>query len=151
MARSGARREFAARAGLSWSGVGGLATAGTAMAAPAPAREQTVGAEAVTPLAVVNLGLDTAQAKSWQCRLSRTGYNPGAIDGQLGTSSWKAAQEKFNDLGYKAGIVDAIVGTDTIKALQRFLNLHGAGLAVDGVAGSAAKAAFWNFSGAHRC
>ncbi|MFE9766091.1 peptidoglycan-binding protein [Streptomyces sp. NPDC005808] len=126
--------------------VGGLATAGTAMAAPASAQQQAVAGEVGT-LAVVNLGLDTAHAKNWQCWLRDTGYNPGTIDGLLGTNSWKAAQEKFDDLGYYNDAIDGIVGPNTIKALQLYLNLQGANLVVDGVAGSATKAAFWEFTG----
>ncbi|MCZ9346991.1 peptidoglycan-binding protein [Streptomyces sp. TRM76130] len=130
---------------------GGLATAGTAMAAPATAAQGQAMSVRAGVLAVNNLGLDTAHAKSWQCWLRDTGYNPGTIDGQLGTNSWKAAQRKFNAMGYNAGTVDGIVGTNTIKALQRYLNFHGAKLAVDGVAGPATKSAFWNFAGTHRC
>ncbi|RSN40490.1 hypothetical protein DMH12_35495 [Streptomyces sp. WAC 04229] len=129
---------------------GGLATAGTAMAAPASA-PQAVTAEAVAPLAVVNLGLDTAHAKSWQCWLRTTGYNPGTIDGQLGTNSWKAAQRKFDAMGYYDDSIDGIVGTNTVKALQRYLNLHGANLTVDGDAGPQTRSEFWDFAGTHRC
>ncbi|CAL9568662.1 peptidoglycan-binding domain-containing protein [Streptomyces sp. enrichment culture] len=129
---------------------GGLATAGTAMASPASAR-QAVSAEAVAPLAVVNLGLDTAHAKSWQCWLRTTGYDPGTIDGQLGTNSWKAAQRKFDAMGYYDDSIDGIVGPNTVKALQRYLNLHGASLAVDGQAGPKTKSEFWDFAGTHRC
>jgi len=127
--------------------VGGLATAGTATAAPAPVQQQVGGADAVTPLAVNNLGLNTARAKNWQCWLRLVGFDPGAIDGQLGTGSWKAAQRHFNHLGYNAGAVDGIVGTSTIRALQAYLNSYGAHLVVDGVAGSATRTAFWNFNG----
>ncbi|MDX3697954.1 peptidoglycan-binding domain-containing protein [Streptomyces europaeiscabiei] len=131
--------------------VGCLATAGTAMAAPAPAQQQAVSAKAVAPLAVVNLGLDTAHAKSWQCLLRDRGHSPGTIDGQLGTNSWKAAQEFFDTLGYYDDSIDGIVGPNTIKALQKYLNLHGASLAVDGIAGPATKSEFWDFAGTHRC
>jgi peptidoglycan hydrolase-like protein with peptidoglycan-binding domain len=124
---------------------GVLAGTGTAFADSAPAQRQTVSSEAAT-LAVNNLGLNTARAKNWQCFLRNTGYNPGAIDGQLGTNSWKAAQRKFNDLGLNAGPVDGVVGTNTIKALQRYLNIFGYNLAVDGVAGPATRAAFWKFN-----
>lgn len=78
--------------------VGGLATGGTAMAAPAPAQQQTATSEVGT-LAVVNLGLTTAQAKDWQCWLRAMGYAPGVIDGQLGTNSWKAAQTFWTPRG----------------------------------------------------
>jgi hypothetical protein len=137
---------------------GGLATAGTAMAAPASAQQQAVSAE-VAPLAVVNLGLNTTRAKHWQCYLRNvdTKYNPGTIDGQLGTNSWKAAQRLFKDLGYYDDSIDGIVGPNTIKGLQRFLNWIGQhtggnyNLAVDGVAGPATKAAFWHFNGRNFC
>ncbi|MGA6226797.1 peptidoglycan-binding domain-containing protein [Streptomyces umbrinus] len=127
--------------------VGGLATAGTATAVPAPARQQAASAE-VAPLAVVNLGLSTAQAKDWQCWLRALGYNPGTIDGQLGTDSWKAAQRFFNSLNFDAGTVDGIVGPDTIQALQRYLNSRNLGydLAVDGIAGTRTKAAFAHYA-----
>ncbi|MBC2905912.1 peptidoglycan-binding domain-containing protein [Streptomyces cupreus] len=126
--------------------VGSLAAAGTASAATAPETRPAVSAEAVAPLAVNNLGLNTTQAKNWQCWLRDTGYNPGAIDGQLGTNSWKAAQNKFNDLGLNAGAVDGVVGPNTIKALQRYLNIFDYGLTVDGIAGSKTKAAFADFN-----
>ncbi|MFF5159930.1 peptidoglycan-binding protein [Streptomyces sp. NPDC000348] len=129
---------------------GSLAAAGTSIAAPAQ-DTRTVAAAEVAPLAVNNLGLSTTRAKYWQCWLRDTGYNPGAIDGQLGTDSWKAAQRKFNDLGYNAGTVDGVVGTNTIKALQRYLNLFDYGLAVDGVAGSQTKAAFSDFNSVNYC
>ncbi|MBT2411634.1 peptidoglycan-binding protein [Streptomyces sp. ISL-12] len=130
---------------------GGMVTAGTAMAAPASVvQEQAVSGEAGV-LAVVNLGLDTAHAKSWQCLLRDRGYSPGTIDGQLGTNSWKAAQRFFDSLGYYDDAIDGIVGPNTIKGLQRYLNLHGASLAVDGIAGPATKAEFWDFAGTHRC
>lgn len=125
---------------------GTVAAAGTGFAASQPATKATVSAQDVSVLAVNNLGLNTARAKNWQCWLRDTGYNPGTIDGQLGTNSWKAAQRKFNDLGYNAGTVDGIVGTNTIKALQRYLNLHGYGLVVDGDAGTKTRAAFWDFN-----
>ncbi|MFI8849141.1 peptidoglycan-binding protein [Streptomyces sp. NPDC053499] len=129
---------------------GGLATAGTAIAAPVSVQQQTVSGE-VSVLAVVNLGLDTAHAKSWQCWLRTTGYDPGTIDGKLGPNSWKAAQRKFKAMGYYNDSIDGIVGPNTIKALQRYLNLHGANLAVDGIAGPATRSEFWDFAGTHRC
>ncbi|MFE9443383.1 peptidoglycan-binding protein [Streptomyces sp. NPDC006602] len=120
---------------------GTVAAAGTSFAVSQPAAKTSVSAQDVSILAVNNLGLNTTRAKNWQCWLRDTGYNPGTIDGQLGTNSWKAAQRKFNDLGYNAGTVDGVVGTNTIKALQRYL-----GVAVDGVAGPNTKAAFWDFN-----
>ncbi|MDW4905159.1 peptidoglycan-binding domain-containing protein, partial [Streptomyces sp. ADMS] len=124
---------------------GGLATAGTAMAAPAPAQQQAASGEVGT-LAVVNLGLNTARAKNWQCWLRDLGYNPGTIDGQLGTNSWKAAQSRFKNLGYYDDSIDGIVGPNTIKALQKYLNWQGADLEVDGIAGPETKAEFWDFN-----
>ncbi|MER5227898.1 peptidoglycan-binding domain-containing protein [Streptomyces flaveus] len=137
---------------------GGLATAATATAAPAPAQQQTVTGDVGT-LAVVNLGLSTTRAKHWQCYLRNVGaaYNPGTIDGQLGTNSWKAAQRLFRDLGYYNDSIDGIVGPNTIKGLQRFLNWIGDytggnyNLAVDGVAGPATKDAFWDYNGPNFC
>jgi len=126
---------------------GTVAAAGTSFAASQSAATTAVSAQDVSILAVNNLGLNTARAKNWQCWLRDTGYNPGTIDGQLGTNSWKAAQRKFNDLGLNAGTVDGIVGTNTVKALQRYLNIFGYGLAVDGDAGPATRAAFWDFNG----
>ncbi|MFS8203437.1 peptidoglycan-binding domain-containing protein [Streptomyces sp. CWNU-52B] len=124
---------------------GGLATAGTAMAAPAPTQHQTATGEIGT-LAVVNLGLNTTRAKNWQCWLEDSGYDPGAIDGQLGSSSWTAAQKLFNSRGLGAGTPDGIVGPNTISALQKYLNSWGYDLDVDGVAGPATQAAFWDFN-----
>ncbi|GAB2824253.1 peptidoglycan-binding domain-containing protein [Streptomyces daliensis] len=131
--------------------VGGLAGASTSFAAPAQSSARTASVEAVAPLATVNLGLDTAHAKSWQCLLRDRGYSPGTIDGQLGANSWKAAQKFFDTLGYYNDAIDGTVGPNTIKALQRYLNLHGANLAVDGVAGPETKSEFWDFAGTHRC
>lgn len=125
---------------------GGLATSGTAMAAPAPAQQQTASAEVGT-LAVVNLGLNTAQAKDWQCWLRAMGYAPGVIDGQLGTKSWKAAQTFWTPLGFYDDSIDGIVGPNTVKALQQYLNSRGRGygLALTGIAGERTKEAFADY------
>jgi len=48
------------------------------------------------------------------------GYNPGTIDGQLGTNSWKAAQRRFNDLDLGAGTVDGEAGPNTRAAFWDF-------------------------------
>lgn len=128
---------------------GGLAAAGTAMAAPAPAQQQTTSAEAVAPLAVVNLGLTTTQAKKWQCYLRDWHFNPGTIDGRLGTDSWKAAQRFFNRWGHNGDVtlvVDGDVGPATIRALQRFLDGRVDDLDIDGVAGPKTKDAFAEFT-----
>lgn len=127
---------------------GGLATASTAVAVPAQA-QQPVSAEAVAPLAVNNLGLGSRQAKNVQCWLKNGnwGYG-GAIDGLLGTNSWKAFQkylrkhQKYNDS------IDGIVGPNTIRALQRLLQNEGWGYTgdIDGIAGDKTKAAFKRFA-----
>ncbi|MET8977465.1 peptidoglycan-binding domain-containing protein [Streptomyces sp. NPDC004539] len=126
--------------------LGTLMGAGAGLAAAQPATRPAVTAPDVTVLAVNNLGLDTARAMNWQCWLRNTGYDPGAIDGQLGTNSWMAAQRKFNDLGLGAGSVDGAVGPNTIRALQRYLNIFGYNLTVDGIAGANTRAAFWAFN-----
>ncbi|MDT3397601.1 peptidoglycan-binding domain-containing protein [Streptomyces sp. B1866] len=125
---------------------GGLATAGTSFAAAPATAKPAAQSRIASVTAVNNLGLNTARAKNWQCWLRDLGYNPGTIDGQLGTNSWKAAQRMFNDLNLGAGTVDGIVGTNTIKALQRYLNLFGYNLVVDGDAGTKTRAAFWDFN-----
>ncbi|WP_399887126.1 peptidoglycan-binding domain-containing protein [Streptomyces sp. BBFR51] len=126
--------------------VGGLAAASTATAAPEPAQQRTASAGAVSVLAVNNLGLSTGPAREWQRHLLKYGYNPGKLDGLLGTQSWKAAQDYLNHMGFRAGTVDGIVGPDTIRALQRFLNHEGFHLVVDGVAGAQTKAAFRHYN-----
>ncbi|MFJ8388855.1 peptidoglycan-binding protein [Streptomyces sp. NPDC094438] len=125
---------------------GTLAGASASFAASQPTAKPLVSTQDVAILAVNNLGLNTTQAKNWQCWLRDAGYDPGAIDGQLGTNSWMAAQRMFNDLNLGAGTVDGIVGANTIKALQRYLNSYGYGLAVDGSAGPKTKAAFADFN-----
>ncbi|MFD7497175.1 peptidoglycan-binding protein [Streptomyces sp. NPDC059832] len=120
---------------------GSLAGASAGFAASQPAAvKASVTTGDVSILAVNNLGLSTTRAKNWQCWLRDMGHNPGSIDGQLGSSSWKAAQSLF-------GVpVDGVVGPTTIKGLQRYLNLFGYGLKVDGIAGSSTKAAFSDFN-----
>ncbi|MGV9854319.1 hypothetical protein ACWDWU_37010 [Streptomyces sp. NPDC003442] len=68
---------------------GSLAGAGVSFAAPAPVSKPAVNAEAVTPLAVNNLGLNTTEAKNIQCWLRGYGYT-GAIDGVFGSGSQAA-------------------------------------------------------------
>ncbi|MBT2419078.1 peptidoglycan-binding protein [Streptomyces sp. ISL-22] len=125
---------------------GTVAAAGTSFAASPQATKAAVSAQDVSVLAVNNLGLNTERAKNWQCWLRDWNYNPGTIDGQLGTNSWKAAQRFLNDRGHNAGTVDGALGPNTIRALQRYLNTFGYGLAVDGDAGPATRAAFWDFN-----
>ncbi|MFF7458477.1 peptidoglycan-binding protein [Kitasatospora sp. NPDC008115] len=124
-------------------GIGTFAGATAASAASAPqAPARTVGVRAVN-----NLGLTTAEAQSVQCYVRDAGYNPGAIDGQLGTNSWKAWQSFLNDLGYNAGTVDGAVGPNTIRALQRFLTDLGYDTGgIDGIAGSKTRAAWKAFA-----
>lgn len=116
-----------------------------------PAADTVVSSRTSTIQAVNNLSLNTERAKNWQCLLRDTGYNPGAIDGQLGTASWKAAQTKFNEMGFNAGTVDGVVGPNTIKALQRYLNFHDYSLDIDGIAGTKTRAAFWDYNGLPFC
>ncbi|WP_329404293.1 peptidoglycan-binding domain-containing protein [Streptomyces melanogenes] len=122
-----------------------LTGASTSFAASPPAAHPAVATQDSSVLAVNNLGLNTARAKNWQCWLRTLGQNPGTIDGQLGSNSWKAAQREF---GFTGSDVDGIVGPKTIKGLQNHLNYWGGyHLAVDGQAGSATRAAFWEFNG----
>ncbi|UNO38670.1 peptidoglycan-binding domain-containing protein [Streptomyces sp. MST-110588] len=130
--------------------VGTLAGATAATAAPAaPAQQVRSGSSTVQ--AVNNLGLSTSEGKSVQCYVRdaapRGRYNPGAIDGQLGTNSWKAWQLFLNDRGYNAGTVDGQVGPNTIRGLQRFLVYIGYDTGgIDGVAGTKTRAAWKAFS-----
>ncbi|MFM9445608.1 peptidoglycan-binding domain-containing protein [Streptomyces acidiscabies] len=123
---------------------GGLV--GTGFTAPQPA---PVPAASASVLAVNNLGLTTTQARHWQCWLDGWGFDPGTIDGQLGTNSWKAAQRFFNYYELYVGrklVVDGAVGTNTIKALQNWL-----GVGIDGIAGPATKGAFAAFNNTDYC
>ncbi|MEV7755633.1 peptidoglycan-binding domain-containing protein [Streptomyces griseofuscus] len=132
---------------------GSLAGAGASFAASQPTAKPAVSAQRVSILAVNNLGLTTTQARHWQCELRYYHFNPGTIDGQLGTDSWKAAQNLFNN-GYYADkplTVDGIVGTETIKALQNYLNAEGWNLTVDGVAGSKTRDAFASHNSFDSC
>lgn len=126
-------------------GAGGLATAGTASAAPTVSH--TASSETVAPLAVVNLGLTTAEAQRLQ-RWLRTHYSySGAVDGQLGPQSWRAMQRFLKERWSYNDAVDGIVGPNTIRALQRMLKHGGLGYGgpIDGIAGPETRAAFRNF------
>ncbi|MEU7579973.1 peptidoglycan-binding domain-containing protein [Streptomyces sp. NPDC041068] len=128
---------------------GSLAGTGAAFAASPPTARTAVSADGVSALAVNNLGLSTAKAKNWQCFVRSEGFDPGTIDGKLGTDSWKATQRYFNDRGYNVGsklVVDGIVGKNTIKALQNFL-----GVPVDGIAGPRTKGIFADFNTVEWC
>lgn len=123
--------------------IGTLAGATTATAAPA----QQVPTQTVTIQAVNNLGLTTTEAKSVQCYVRDAGFSPGAIDGQLGSNSWKAWQRFLNDRGFNAGTVDGSVGPNTIRGLQRFLTYIGYDTGgIDGIAGTKTRAAWKAFS-----
>ncbi|KAA0941774.1 peptidoglycan-binding domain-containing protein [Streptomyces apricus] len=129
---------------------GSLIGASAGLAAAQPAVSSAGGVQNVaspaSALASNNLGLDTARAKNWQCWLRTLGFSPGAIDGDLGTNSWKAAQRMLNARNLGAGAVDGDPGYNTISALQRYLNWFGYGLQVDGDPGPLTRAAFWDFN-----
>ncbi|WP_043262914.1 hypothetical protein [Streptomyces sp. CT34] len=130
-------------AGLVLGLTGTLAGATTATAAPA----QQVPTRTVTIQAVNNLGLTTDEAKSVQCYVRDAGFNPGAVDGQLGSNSWKAWQGFLNNRGFHAGTADGIVGPNTIRGLQSFLVYLGYDTGgVDGIAGTRTRAAWQAFS-----
>ncbi|KOU33631.1 peptidoglycan-binding domain-containing protein [Streptomyces sp. WM6378] len=127
--------------------IGTLAGATAATAAPA----QQVPGGTITIQAVNNLGLSTSEGKSVQCYVRdaapRGKYNPGTIDGQLGTNSWKAWQLFLNDRSFNAGTVDGQVGPNTISGLQRFLVAIGYDTGgIDGIAGPKTRAAWQAFS-----
>ncbi|MFJ1764741.1 peptidoglycan-binding protein [Amycolatopsis sp. NPDC088138] len=123
---------------------GGLVGAGTAFAAPEPV---ATNQEAVA-LAVDNLGLSTGEAKSVQRFLIYKHYDPGTVDGQLGSKSWMAMQSYLSNYGYGyKGTIDGIVGPQTIKALQRRLAAgFGYTGAIDGIAGPETRFAFEFFA-----
>ncbi|MGA5197366.1 peptidoglycan-binding domain-containing protein [Streptomyces exfoliatus] len=125
---------------------GTLAGAGTSFAASEPAARPAVSAEAFGTLATNNLGLTSEQAKGIQRWVRGWGYE-GAIDGYLGTNSWKAIQTYLaKDWDYNDSI-DGIVGPNTIKALQRFLRAHsGYTGPIDGIAGPGTRAAWANWA-----
>ncbi|MGY3203297.1 peptidoglycan-binding protein [Streptomyces sp. TE5632] len=127
---------------------GGLATAGTGFAAPTQDTKAVASAEAVAPLAVVNLGLNSTQAKGVQRWLrAHWGYTD-SIDGELGPNSWKAFQRMLKAHHGYTGAIDGSVGSGTVSALQRFLKNNGWGYtgAIDGIAGSGTQAAFKTFA-----
>ncbi|WP_030218471.1 peptidoglycan-binding domain-containing protein [Streptomyces bikiniensis] len=121
---------------------GGLATAGTGFAATERAAQPVASAESVTVLAVENLGLNSTQAKKLQRDLKANWGYTGAIDGQLGTESWKAMQRFLRaHWGYNDRI-DGAVGPNTVKALQRWLKANwGYTGDIDGDAGEGTRAA----------
>ncbi|XMA35561.1 peptidoglycan-binding protein [Streptomyces albogriseolus] len=117
---------------------------GAAHAAPAPSVSAPPAATAV-----VNLGLTTTQAKHVQCFLEYGWQYRGAIDGALGTNSWKAMQRYLAAQSYSDynGAIDGVVGPQTVMALQRALKrAWGYTGPIDGVAGAGTQAAFARFA-----
>jgi lysozyme family protein len=131
---------------------GAIATAAPGFAAPAPVGASSP-ASTVTPLAVVNLGLSTQQAKDVQCWLRDFWQYTDSIDGQLGPNSWKAFQRNLKEFWGYTGAIDGVVGGGTVSALQRLLKNGGWGYTgpIDGKAGSGTQAAFKNFANGHSC
>ncbi|MEU3206924.1 peptidoglycan-binding domain-containing protein [Streptomyces cyaneofuscatus] len=126
-----------------------MTAAGTSFAATPDRQAPAVSAQQVAPLAVVNLGLSNAQAKEVQRWLARSWNYTGAIDGQLGTNSWKAFQRFLRPAANYNDSIDGVVGPSTVKALQRWLKAHyGYTGAIDGVAGPGTQAAFKRFADA---
>lgn len=129
---------------------GGLATASASFAAAAPNARPAATSAVISPHVTVNLGLSTAEAKNVQ-RWLRTywGYT-GAIDGLLGTNSWKAFQRNLKTYWGYTGQIDGIVGSGTVSALQRLLKYGGWGYTgkIDGIAGPLTQAAFRRFADA---
>jgi lysozyme family protein len=127
--------------------VGGMTGAGTGFA-ESPAAPDSVSTQDVTILAVNNLGLSSQQAKNVQCflRTPPASYT-GAIDGLLGTNSWKAMQRWLATYWDYNDAIDGIVGPNTIRALQRML-AFGWGYTdrIDGIAGPNTRAAFQRFA-----
>jgi peptidoglycan hydrolase-like protein with peptidoglycan-binding domain len=97
-------------------------TKSAGFAASAPTSKPAASSEAVVPLAVVNLGLSTAQARNVQCWLKANWGYTGALDGQLGTNSWKAFQRNLRTYWGYTGAIDGIAGSGTQAAFKRFAN-----------------------------
>lgn len=113
--RSNTVRAFASIAALLGITAGTLAVSGTAVAAT-PERHRNVISGPVAVAEVNNLGLSTSQAKQVQFYLRYyIGYYSGAIDGLLGTESWKAMQQMLRAYGY-SGAIDGIAGSGTRAA-----------------------------------
>ena len=101
----------------------------------------------VSPLATQNFGLTSAEAKNVQRWLKTYWDYTGAIDGELGTNSWKAFQRCLKTYWGYTGAIDGDPGSNTIKALQRLLKSSwGYTGAIDGDAGSGTRAAFKRFA-----
>ncbi|MFF6781173.1 peptidoglycan-binding protein [Streptomyces sp. NPDC012510] len=127
--------------------MGTLAGAGTSFAASAPKAQPAVSAGAVSILATNNLGLTSDQAKKLQRWLAVRYKYTDAIDGRLGTNSWKAIQRFLAAHWNYEDEIDGIPGPNTIKELQRYLKAaFGYTGAIDGIAGPATRAAFARFA-----
>ncbi|MGW0369040.1 peptidoglycan-binding domain-containing protein [Streptomyces coeruleorubidus] len=126
---------------------GGLAAAGSSFAASEPVTKPAAGSGEISTLATNNLGLTAAQAKNVQRWLVKHwGYND-AIDGELGTDSWKAFQRALKAHWGYPGAIDGDPGENTVKALQRLLKKgYGYGGAIDGDPGKGTQIAFKKFS-----
>lgn len=121
----------------------GLTATGLAGASFAAGPSAT-SAETYGTAAVVNLGLNTKQAKGMQTML--IGYDLDssmAIDGIFGPDSWKAMQQMLKWFHGYDGALDGIPGPKTIVALQDWLKEDwGYTGRLDGVAGTGTQAAF---------
>jgi lysozyme family protein len=129
---------------------GSVAGAGASFAATVtPAKPAVDGQGAVIPDAVVNLGLNSTQAKAVQIWLREFWGYSDAIDGQLGPHSWMAMQRFLRTYWHYTGSIDGIVGSGTVSELQRFLKADwGYGGTIDGIAGPQTRAAFARFANA---
>ncbi|MFF3517632.1 peptidoglycan-binding protein [Streptomyces sp. NPDC002573] len=147
------RRRMLARTLVGFTAVigtaaGSLAGATAGFAASDQVHKPVVAVRAAAPNAVVNLGLNTTQAKGFQRWLAANWQYTDSIDGQLGPNSWKAEQRHLKAYWNYTGAIDGIVGGGTVSALQRFLKNNGWGYTgpIDGVAGSGTQAAFATFA-----
>ncbi|GAA2522472.1 peptidoglycan-binding domain-containing protein [Streptomyces longisporus] len=133
----------ASGAGAAGANTGAVAGASIGLAASQRAWKPA-SSNAAVPLAVVNLGLSTKQARGVQCWAHNNdwGYN-GPYDGLLGTNSWMALQRYLTFNRYYKGPIDGIVGSGTVTGFQQLLkdwDLYGG--PIDGIAGSGTEAAF---------
>jgi hypothetical protein len=134
----------ASGAGAAGANTGVVAGAGVGLAASQQAWKPTTSSDAVVPLAVVNLGLSTKQARGVQCWAHNNdwGYN-GPYDGLLGTNSWMALQRYLAFNRYYAGLIDGIIGSGTVTGFQQlWKDWHLYSGPIDGIAGSGTEAAF---------
>jgi peptidoglycan hydrolase-like protein with peptidoglycan-binding domain len=127
----------------------GIAVAGVGVVVTTQAAaDPIVGAPGYSVLATVNFGLSTQQAKNVQCflRTSPASYT-GAIDGQLGTNSWKAMQRWLREYWDYNDSIDGDPGPNTVRALQRMLAFGwDYNDSIDGDPGPNTRAAFKRFA-----